>query len=409
MTDTAPAAPAPKLPARSVLGVSRPAVTRYRPQIIAIGAVTLLLIFTIALMIGFSPRRPPAAKTEADASKTTGAALAGPDFGGLAKSYADPNGSIGSAPGLAGLPPPEGSLAAPATPAAAAAPPVPPRPIDPAIQQARPLSLAALASNPFFGGAPEAHAVAPWEAPPPRFGATPAAEGVQPTPVRSPAPDTSPNLQGQKVEFVAAAGRADDYVAATYQFPRSPFEVKAGSIIPAALITALNSDLPGEIVAQVTQNVFDHATGRTILIPQGARLVGRYDSQVAYGQSRALIVWTRVIMPDGRSLNLEAMTGADLAGASGLSDRVDPHIGPLTRAIALSTAITVGGAVAENARARSSGNLVLSDATGGVSAQASQVGQRYVDKELNRQPTIKVRPGWPLVVLVSRDLVLAAY
>jgi len=217
------------------------------------------------------------------------------------------------------------------------------------------------------------------------------------------------NMQDQKRAFIESAGQKADYVAGAYQHPVSPFEVKAGSIIPAALITALNSDLPGEIIAQVTEGVFDHATGRTLLIPQGARLVGKYDSQVAYGQNRALIVWNRIILPDGRSIDLGVMTGADLSGASGLADQVDSHISPMMRAIALSTAITVGGAIAENSAARSSGNLVLNDAAGGVSSQASQVGQRFVDRELNRQPTIKVRPGWPLTVLVSKDLVLEPY
>ena len=92
-------------------------------------------------------------------------------------------------------------------------------------------------------------------------------------------------------------------------------------MIPAALITAINSDLPGEVIAQVTEPVYDHATGRTVLIPQGSRLIGQYDSQVAYGQERALIAWNRVIMPNGRSINIGSMTGADLTGASGLHDR----------------------------------------------------------------------------------------
>lgn len=216
-------------------------------------------------------------------------------------------------------------------------------------------------------------------------------------------------MQESKRAFVADAGQREIYVPDAYRRPLSPFEVKAGSIIPAALITALNSDLPGEIIAQVTEGVFDHATGRTLLIPQGSRLVGKYDSQVAYGQNRALIVWNRIILPDGRSIDLGVMTGADLAGASGLADTVNGHIGPVTRAIALSTAVTVGGAIAQNASARSSGNLVLNDAAGGVSSQASQVGQRFVDRELNRQPTIMVRPGWPFTVLVSKDLLLEPY
>ena len=107
--------------------------------------------------------------------------------------------------------------------------------------------------------------------------------------------------------------------------------MKAGTVIPAALITALNSDLPGEVIAQVTEPVYDHVTGRTVLIPQGSRLIGQYDSQIAYGQQRALIAWNRIIMPDGRSINIGSMSGADLSGAAGLQDRVDDHCWQLAR------------------------------------------------------------------------------
>ena len=142
------------------------------------------------------------------------------------------------------------------------------------------------------------------------------------------------NGQGEKRQF-AAGSRADDYLANPLRDAISPWEVKAGTIIPAALITAINSDLPGEVIAQVTEPVYDHATGRTVLIPQGSRLIGQYDSQVAYGQSRALIAWNRVIMPNGRSINIGSMTGADLTGASGLQDQTDGHFWQLARGVAL--------------------------------------------------------------------------
>jgi type IV secretory pathway VirB10-like protein len=159
----------------------------------------------------------------------------------------------------------------------------------------------------------------------------------------------------------------------------------------------------------VTEPVYDHATGRTVLIPQGSRLVGQYDSQVAYGQERALIAWNRVIMPNGNSINIGSMGGADLTGASGLRDRVDDHFGQLAKGILVSTLFSVGAASAQNAGAQGSGNLVIESAGSGVANNAQEVGQRITERDLSRQPTITVRAGWPLRVLVNKDIILAPY
>ena len=154
--------------------------------------------------------------------------------------------------------------------------------------------------------------------------------------VTPPLADVQPaNGQGAKRQFLASA-RADDYLATPLRGPESAWEVKAGTVIPAALLTSINSDLPGELIAQVTEPVYDHATGRTVLIPQGARLIGQYDSQVAYGQDRTLIAWNRIVFPDGRSINIGSMSGADLTGAAGLADRVDGHFWQLAKGILLS-------------------------------------------------------------------------
>ena len=279
----------------------------------------------------------------------------------------------------------------------------PAKPVDPAVQQARDQALAARGANPFFGGGP---------APAQDAQATPgltqlAAAGAPPA--EAPAADVQPaNGQGGKRQFLASA-KTDDYLASPLREPESPWEVKAGTIIPAALLTAINSDLPGEIIAQVTEPIYDHATGRTVLIPQGSRLIGQYDSQIAYGQERALIAWNRIVMPNGRSINIGSMEGADLAGASGLKDRVDGHFWQLARGILLSTVFSVGAASAQDASARSSGSLVLNSAGTGVSTEAEQVGQQITSRDLNRQPTITVRSGWPLRVLVNKDMILAPY
>ena len=216
------------------------------------------------------------------------------------------------------------------------------------------------------------------------------------------------NGQGEKRQF-AAGSRADDYLTNPLRDAVSPWEVKAGTVIPAALITAINSDLPGEVIAQVTEPVYDHVTGRTVLIPHGSRLIGQYDSQVAYGQERALIAWNRVIMPNGRSINIGSMTGADLTGASGLHDRTDDHFGQLAKGILLSTIFSVGAASAQDAGTRSSGGLVINSAGSGISNESQQVGQRITERDLTRQPTLSVRAGWPLRVIVNKDMVLAPY
>jgi len=185
----------------------------------------------------------------------------------------------------------------------------------------------------------------------------------------------------------------------------SPDAVLAGSIIPAALITGLRSDLPGEITAQVTQDVFDTSTGKILLIPQGARLVGQYDAQITFGQSRALLVWNRLILPNGKSIILERQPGTDTEGYAGLEDEVDNHWGTLFEAAALSTILSVGS----EAGTSDSENNLAQAIRQGASQSFNQTGEQVVGRSLNVQPTITIRPGFPVNVLVTRDLVLEPY
>lgn len=185
----------------------------------------------------------------------------------------------------------------------------------------------------------------------------------------------------------------------------SPYVVQAGAVIAAAMVTGLRSDLPGQITAQVTENVYDGPTGRTLLIPQGARLVGQYDAQVVFGQSRALLVWTRLIFPNGRSIVLERQPGADSEGYAGLEDRVDNHWGQLFRAAVLSTLLSVGSEVGTS----SDENDLVQALRRGASDSISQTGRQVVGRSLNVQPTITVRPGFPVRVIVTRDLILEPY
>ena len=178
-------------------------------------------------------------------------------------------------------------------------------------------------------------------------------------------------------------------------------------MIPAALITGLRSDLPGQITAQVTENIFDSPSGRFLLIPQGARLIGIYDSQIAVGQSRVLLVWTRLIMPNGRSIILERQPGADTGGYSGLQDEVDHHRGELFKAALLSTLLSVGTELGSNAG--NGDSSVLQALRRGAGDSLNQTGQQIVRRNLNIQPTLTIRPGFPVRVIVNRDLVLEPY
>jgi type IV secretory pathway VirB10-like protein len=190
--------------------------------------------------------------------------------------------------------------------------------------------------------------------------------------------------------------------------PVSPFVIQAGTIIPAALITGVRSDLPGQITAQVTETVYDSPTGRAKLVPQGARLIGIYDSQVAFGQSRVLLVWTRLIMPNGRSIVLERQQGADAEGYSGLDDEVDNHWAELFKAALLSTILGVGAELGSGADSGSNTDILQALRLSAANS-LNQTGQQIVRRNLNIQPTLTIRPGFPVRVIVNRDLVLEPY
>lgn len=179
--------------------------------------------------------------------------------------------------------------------------------------------------------------------------------------------------------------------------------VQAGSIIPAALITGIRSDLPGLVTAQVTQNVYDSPTGRILLIPQGSRLIGEYDADVAFGQSRVLLVWNRLILPDGRSIVLERQPAADPRGFAGLQDGTDYHWGGVFKAALVSTLLGVGS----EAGAGNDSDLARAIRRG-TQESVARAGEQVVSRELNIKPTLTIRPGFPVRVLVTRDLVLGA-
>ncbi len=236
---------------------------------------------------------------------------------------------------------------------------------------------------------------------------------VRPSPAAAPADpsrvqfdlENDQNMQQRKLDFLKQDVDRNIYNPHSLQEPVSPFQVMAGTVIAASLITGLKSDLPGIIVAQVTENAYDTVTGRHLLIPQGARLVGRYDSVVAFGQSRALVVWQRIIMPNGSSIVIDNLPATDTAGYAGLEDEVDYHTWRLLTGIGLSTLLGVGTEVGYR---QGESNLVraIRDAT---QQSTNRAGQRITERNLNIQPTLTVRPGWPLRVIVHKDLVLREY
>lgn len=182
----------------------------------------------------------------------------------------------------------------------------------------------------------------------------------------------------------------------------SPSILQAGSVIPAALITGIRSDLPGLVTAQVTQNVYDSPTGRILLIPQGSRLIGDYDADVAFGQSRILLAWNRLILPDGRSIVLDRQPAADPRGFAGLQDSTNYHWGGVLKAALVSTLLGVGSELG----AGSDSDLTRA-VRRGTQDSVGRAGEQIVSRELNVRPTLTIRPGFPVRVLVTRDLVLS--
>lgn len=187
--------------------------------------------------------------------------------------------------------------------------------------------------------------------------------------------------------------------------PASPYLIQAGAVIPAALVSGIRSDLPGQIVGQVTQNVYDTVTGGFLLIPQGARLIGIYDNQVAFGQRRVLLIWTRLILPNGRSLVLEKLPAGDAAGYAGLQDRVDHHWRDLFGTAALATVLGIGSELGQS----DGDSDIVRALRMGASGTLNSVGQQAVGRGLSLPPTLTIRPGAPVRVIVTRDLILEPF
>lgn len=228
------------------------------------------------------------------------------------------------------------------------------------------------------------------------------APGSSGTGISSIVPDVGPT--DARRAFLAASVDRRTVSEDRLQPPVSPYVVQAGTVIAAALVTGIRSDLPGTISAQVTEHVYDTPTGRYLLIPQGSRLIGEYDSDIAFGQDRVLLVWTRLIFPDGQSIVLERLSASDPSGYAGLQDSVDRHWGRLFIAAGLSTLINAGGAFQGDDE-----DDVARAIRESFQDQSADIGSRIINRELGVAPTLTIRPGFPLRIIVQRDLVLGPW
>lgn len=270
-------------------------------------------------------------------------------------------------------------------------------PIDPAVatvdaarQRAEQEREAARGSRLFFGGG------SPGSGGAGLVGLPPTAEAPAATPAAEPQSDAA-----RKQAFLERVSDRRTVSGERLTGLASPSVLQAGSVIPAALITGIRSDLPGLVTAQVTQNVYDSPTGRILLIPQGSRLIGDYDADVAFGQNRILLAWNRLILPDGRSIVLERQPASDPRGFAGLQDGTDYHWGGVLRAALVSTFLGAGSELGSG----DDGNLARAFRRG-TQDSINRAGEQIVSRELNVRPTLTIRPGFPVRVLVTRDLVL---
>ena len=282
-------------------------------------------------------------------------------------------------------------------------------PEDPAAREEREFDQRARGAGILFASpaGPEERALPTEPGVPPRAGSLePEPSGAAPAPSAS----VDPNLQDRKNAFLAGQGgvKPADSLEVALQHPRSPYEIKAGTVLPAVLITAINSDLPGPVVAQVREHVYDTATGNTLLVPQGSRLIAQYDSMVAWGQERVLLCWNRLVLPNGDSMDLQCMPAADLKGAAGLADEVDEHWGRILKGAAVATLLSAGTAFAAGDTTSYNptvGQVMARSASGEI----GQVGAQLTRNNLGIQPTITVRPGFSVNVIVTKDMMVPPY
>lgn len=212
-----------------------------------------------------------------------------------------------------------------------------------------------------------------------------------------------------KEAFFDRAAKDASWISPYSRMVGQQFELKTGAVIPGVMVTGINSDLPGNIIAQVSQNVFDSATGKHLLLPQGAKLFGVYDSRVIYGQERVLVAWNRVVFPDGSSITLGAMPGSDMAGNAGYTDEVNNHYFRIFGSAVLMSLMSGGMAYTmdslDNSNSESDKPTLQNEMGSALAAQLGQATLQLLQKNLNIKPTLEIRPGYQFNVIVTKDLV----
>ena len=224
--------------------------------------------------------------------------------------------------------------------------------------------------------------------------------------------DTDQNKQKSKSLFLKQ--KQDGFYSTNLKNPAiGKYELKTGSFIPAVLVTAINSDLPGDVIAQVRENVYDYRTGKYILIPMGTKIVGKYDSSITYGQNRVLLIWQRLVFPNGSTLVLDNMQGVDLFGNAGLKGKTNNHFWKFMRSVLLSSAINMASGSLEsldvNIEAGSRSRVNIGTGASDAAQNIRSIGERMVEKDLNRQPTIEIKRGKKFNIFVSKDIILSPY
>lgn len=360
---------------------------RLSPKSLGILSGAASLAIGGALLYALQPAGPKVAENLLDSdspSKSERVTGAPADYGKIA-------GKRDSLPGDLGHPLSSGPANGETVPASPIGPSVPSDPRVAAAEQAHLRLLeegnAARASQVFLSGIARP--------------SSPSLRDDETTPIAVPPAPAGGGASDKRHDFLSRVRERPPESAARLSAPSSSHIVQAGSVIPAALITGIRSDLPGQVTAQVTQNVYDSVTGRNLLIPQGARLIGEYDSEIAAGQGRVLLAWDRLILPGGHSIALDRLPGADASGMAGLADRTDYHRGHMLKAALISTLLGVSAELGASDEDR-----LVQAARGGAQDSINETGRQVVERQLRVPPTITIRPGFMLRVIVTRDLIL---
>ena len=216
------------------------------------------------------------------------------------------------------------------------------------------------------------------------------------------------NKQPEKKAFLSENPKKN-YNEDILKEPISKYEIKAGGIIPGVMLTGINSDLPGTMTANIREDVYDTVTGRILLIPKGTRVIGKYSSSISFGQSRVLVVWQRLIFPNGKSINLENFEGADMSGYSGLVGTVDNHTLKLFQGVILSSILGAAAGIIDDNGNNNNNNSWRNNAGRGAGEEIVTIGEAIASRLLAVQLTIKIAPGSRFNIMVNSDLILEPY